>query len=297
MKKKYIITASSLLLLGALIFGGMMTMLKWNFKSLSTNKYETNVHEITEEFTDVTLIGDTANVTFVPAADNKTTVTCHEETYAKHAVAVKDGMLTVELQNEKKWYHYLSIGSAKAKITVALPLKEYGALQIAVKTGDVLIPESVSFTNTAVKTTTGNITLQGVSTGELELAVSTGKVMLERVSSGDTKITVSTGNAHLTECKLQSLTTNGKTGDITMENVIVDGLLAVERSTGDVRFTACDAGTVSITTDTGNVTGSFLSDKIVYATTDTGKVDVPRSTEGGSCEIKTDTGNIKITVN
>ena len=33
MKKKYIIIATSLLVLGSILFGGAMTVLKWNFNS------------------------------------------------------------------------------------------------------------------------------------------------------------------------------------------------------------------------------------------------------------------------
>jgi len=46
-------------------------------------------------------------------------------------------------------------------------------------------------------------------------------------------------------------------------------------TTGDVKFDGCDAENVFIETDTG-------------------KIDVPRSVAGGSCEITTDTGDIKV---
>ena len=49
-------------------------------------------------------------------------------------------------------------------------------------------------------------------------------------------------------------------------------------------------------TDTGDVTGSLLSDKIFFAESDVGSVDVPKTTTGGVCEIRTDTGKIAITI-
>ena len=49
-------------------------------------------------------------------------------------------------------------------------------------------------------------------------------------------------------------------------------------------------------TDTGDVTGSLLSDKIFLAESDVGSVDVPKTTTGGVCEIRTDTGKIAITI-
>ena len=81
-----------------------------------------------------------------------------------------------------------------------------------------------------------------------------------------------------------------------MSNFVVDGTMNIERSTGDVEFKKCDAGEVSITTDTGHVVGSFLSDKIIFASSNTGKIDVPKSTVGGKCEITTTTGKIIISI-
>ena len=55
-------------------------------------------------------------------------------------------------------------------------------------------------------------------------------------------------------------------------------------------------GKLTIETDTGNVTGSFLTDKVVFAESDTGKIDIPKVIADEKCEIITDTGNIKITI-
>ena len=70
--------------------------------------------------------------------------------------------------------------------------------------------------------------------------------------------------------------------------------LSVERTTGNVKFSACDAAEISFKTDTGDVNGTLLSDKIFMAQTDTGRVNVPQTITGGRCEITTTTGNIRI---
>jgi tRNA pseudouridine55 synthase len=51
-----------------------------------------------------------------------------------------------------------------------------------------------------------------------------------------------------------------------------------------------------VKTDTGDVTGSLLTGKTFIPHSDTGKVVLPDSTLGGRCEITTDTGDIRITV-
>ena len=45
----WLIVAAALVLVGAILFGGMMFMIKWDFLKLSTVKYETNIHEIGEK--------------------------------------------------------------------------------------------------------------------------------------------------------------------------------------------------------------------------------------------------------
>ena len=48
--KIWLIVAASLVLVGCIIFVGVMAVLKWDFGKLSTNKYETNTYEINEAF-------------------------------------------------------------------------------------------------------------------------------------------------------------------------------------------------------------------------------------------------------
>ncbi len=81
-----------------------------------------------------------------------------------------------------------------------------------------------------------------------------------------------------------------------MTDVIASGKFDIERSTGNVIFTRCDALEITVLTDTGDVRGSLLSEKIFFYETDTGDVDLPETLGGGKCKITTDTGDINITV-
>lgn len=296
MKRKHLILGTSLLVLGLLLFGGTMTVLKWDFSRLTTVKYETNTYEIQEDFSDILITSREADIVLLPAEDGVCKVTCVEEQSGKHAVTVHDRTLSIKHENTKKWYQYLSIGVKSPGITIFLPMEEYGALTATVKTGSVELSEQFSFTSTAISTTTGRITLDGIQTGSLALTVSTGKITLSGVTAGDTRIAVSTGDTFLAHCKLASLVTEGGTGDLSMQNTIVDGTLTAKRTTGDIKIEGCDASEIVITTDTGDVSAAFLTDKIVFAKTDTGKTDIPKSTSGDRCEIKTDTGDITVTV-
>ena len=294
MKKKYIIIATSLLVLGSILFGGAMTVLKWNFKSLSTKKYQNSVHAVTDSFQDIDIRAVNADVILRPATDDTDTVTCFEEKRLPYTVSVADGVLRIEPSDNRKWYDYIGIDFHSPSIPISLPKGDYGALTASLSTGGISLPEGFSFGETAISASTGQVTLDGTKTDALAISVSTGKISLSGVTAGDTRISVSTGKVSLSDCRLASLDTKGATGYIFMKNTLIDGKLSIKRSTGDVEMEACDAGEIYIKTSTGDVTGSLLSDKIVFADANTGKVDIPQSTSGGKCEIETDTGDIKI---
>lgn len=316
MTKIWVIIASVLVLVGLILFAGVMASMKWEFTKLSTVEYVTNNHEIAEAYTDIRIIGNTADIVFVPSEDSQTMVTCHEQEAMRHAVSVKDGALTIEIEDTRKWYQYLSIGFDSPKITVALPVGAYGALSIQSSTGRVEIPREYGFASLdisqttghvtcaasvsgdlKIKTTTGSIAVRDTAVGSMNLSLKTGRLTVQDVRCvGDAWIGVSTGDATVTRLHCASLTSGGSTGDITLNDVIAEGRIAVERSTGDVKLNRCDAAALSLKTDTGDVEGSLLSSKVFVYHTDTGDVDLPRTTTGGLCEIETDTGDIEFKI-
>lgn len=317
--KVWLIIAASLVLIGCILFAGVMTTLQWDFMELATVKYETNTYEISEAFDGISMNTDTADIAFMFSDDRNCRVECHEEGNAKHSVTVEDGTLTVELIDERSVYDfigYIGLNFGSPKITVYLPKSEYTNLLINGDTSDIEIPNDFTFKDVdislstgdidfcasasekiKIKTSTGDICAENISVGSLDLTVSTGKVTVSDVNcEGNITVGVSTGKTYLTDIVCKSVMSSGNTGDIYLNNVIATETFSIERSTGDVRFDGCDATEIYVKTDTGDVTGSLLTDKVFITQTDTGDVDVPKTTTGGRCEISTDTGNIKITI-
>ena len=295
--KIWLIVAASLVVLGGMLFCGVMTVMHWDFRKLSTVSYETNQYEMTEEYTDIAVVTDAADVELVLSENGKTEVVCHEQTRLTHAVSVENGKLVIVLVDTRKWYDYIGIGFDSPKITVSLPAGAYGALSVKASTGDVTVAQELSFAYVDMKVSTGNICLENLSTGSMALKTSTGKIALCNVTcAGDVTMNVTTGKICLTDVTCKNLTSRGDTGNLTLINVLASETMSLERSTGDVTFEACDAAEFFIKTDTGNVKGTLRSDKIFITRTDTGRIDVPASVVGGRCEIVTDTGDIKMQI-
>ena len=68
--KKWLIAAASLVLVGAIMFAAVMTVYHWDFSRLSTEHFETNTCEISEEFSDIKLNTETADILFSISDDN-----------------------------------------------------------------------------------------------------------------------------------------------------------------------------------------------------------------------------------
>lgn len=148
-----------------------------------------------------------------------------------------------------------------------------------------------------IAASTGDIHVENVSASTLDLSVTTGFITVAKTTCReDMKIHVSTGKAVLADITCNNLTSSGSTGNISLKNVIATVKMSITRSTGDIKFDRCDAAEIFAETNTGDVVGSLLTNKVFITHTDTGKVDIPKTSDGGKCEIRTDTGNIIITV-
>ncbi len=314
--KSLLIVALALMVIGGIIFTGVMMVLDWDFKKLSTVKYETNSYEI-EDFKNIKITTSTAKIIFKPSTDGKNKVVCFEESNEKHQVALNEDTLTITEQNTKKWYQYMGIDFYSPSITLYLAEGEYGDLFFKASTGDLIIPEEFTFKDLdlsfstgdvtinakkldeiKVMTSTGDITVENLLVKSLELTASTGKIVVNNVKSeGDINLKVSTGKTILSDISCENFTSKGGTGKISLKSVIANEKLCIVRDTGDVELDNCDGAQISITTDTGDVSGSLKSEKVFIVKTHTGRVKVPDTITGGKCEITTDTGDIQIVLN
>ncbi|MBE5752884.1 MAG: DUF4097 domain-containing protein [Clostridiales bacterium] len=315
--KFWFLTATSLIILGVMLFCFSACSTDWNFRKLFGQEYDTKTHEITQEFNSFDIDTDTANILFTPSNDGKCTVECFEKEKVNHSVSVQDGKLTIRTIDERKWYDHIQFFDfAKDKITVYLPQIKYADLCIQTGTGDVEILENFSFEDIDIKGSTGDLRIENItanyvsltrSTGDihaknitaksLALSVSTGNIFAESITL-ETTLTAktSTGDARLTNLTCNAFSFDGSTGKVELKNVVATQSFNINNKTGNVTFESCDAGEISVTTSTGDITGSLLSEKIFIVDSGTGRIDVPKTITGGKCELTASTGNIIIQI-
>ncbi|MBR1866809.1 MAG: DUF4097 family beta strand repeat protein [Lachnospiraceae bacterium] len=312
--KKWITAAFILLGSGVLVCFITVAVLGFDFKRLSTVQYVTNTYDVGDDFKDIAISADIEDITFVLSEDGKCRVVCYEEEGDPHEVKIQGD--TLSIVRSKKWKWNVGIIMDSPEITVYLPNSHYGTLTVDGDTGSVLIPGDFSFEGIDVKLDTGNISCKASVSGDISVSTDTGHIAIAELSASgmilisDTggmdisdveleeniSITEGTGRVVMNNVSCRNFASDGDTGSLNMTNVIASDEFNLERDTGNIEFNHCDAGTIYVSTDTGTVTGTLLTDKVFIVETDTGSVDVPKTITGGRCEITTDTGNIRITV-
>lgn len=333
--KKLCIIAAILLVVGIVLCALGLGMTGAHWKDSFVGELTDKTIDIGEDFSNIQINTDTTDVVFSLSEDGGCRILCRETEHQPHTAKVENGTLILRQENNRKWYHYIGFHFETPSAEIQLPKKAFETLTLEGDTGDVVIPQELTFANVkidsstgkvdvrsqvektlAVQLSTGNILVSGAecetvnvktSTGEIRILgvncesltakSSTGRQLLENVQASENiQLTCSTGNIHFTRGSCRNLTTESSTGRQNMEYVVASGDVAMTSDTGDISLADFDAATMVIATDTGDVSGTILSEKIFFTETDTGRVEVPRCTGGGSCEITTDTGDIIIQI-
>ncbi len=305
------IVVGSLLLIGGGALFGVAVYKSSKNSTIETKEYKEEDLGVFNKFDiDLTI----ADLEFKKA--NEVKVVVNETKYDTHDVSVADGTLLIKGKNTRKWYEHLFNWNwfDKVSVTVYMPEGEYDALKVESSTGDIVVPADFTFASFEAKASTGNITSKAKVTNNVDIKVSTGNVSLESVTAKNITVNSSTGNINLKNntvsekinidsdtgnIRLDNVTCNdyyshSDTGDVNFVNTNVTNKVEIKNGTGYVKFVASDADTLDIKTSTGDVNLELNTAKIVQADTKTGRKNVPVSVTGGLCEIKTSTGDIKV---
>lgn len=314
--KTWYVTAAFLVAFGLVLFVVVMATQGFDFTKLNIEKFETNTYEVSGTFDRIKLDVGTTEVEFVPSDDGNCRIVCYEAEKEKHSATVQDGTLVINAVDTRRWYEHIGFFIGTPKMTVYLPKTTYESLFMDVGTGDVAIPGDFVFGDLEIKGGTGDVLCRasvsnvmkikrgtgtieadGFSAGEVRLSTGTGAVKVNAAAvQGSVSIETGTGAVRLSDVTCVDCRAESGTGVISLRKVIASGGFSIENDTGDVKFEDSDAARIFVKTGTGSVTGSLLSDKVFLTETGTGSVSVPKTVTGGTCEIKTVTGDIKIEI-
>ena len=212
-------------------------------------------------------------------------------TFTKDVIgSTASGSITVAASAEGRTYVKTSGGSIHLSGNA-------GALTAYVGSGSVIADGITVLEETKLSSTSGRVELENATVGSLSAHVGSGNLKLEDLTVTDT-LTADTvsGDLHFIRVTCVSLTAETPSGRIELIDSVATGHISVKTTSGAIRLERADAETLYLKTGSGSVKGSLRTPKVFYADTTSGSVDVPKSTEGGLCEIKTVSGSIRITI-
>ena len=254
---------------------------KWHEKIFNFGSQTLDVYLSKTEFDSLIIDESTGNTTITDA-------------FRFDTVDIK--ISTGDIQLENLTADSLSVRTSTGDVTMK-DITCAGDVSLKVSTGATYLCD-VSCKNLTSNGDTGDITIENLAAYEnASIKRTAGKVDIsDSTVSGNLDVKVSTGKSNLSGILCANLTSDGSTGYINLTNVIAEEKFDINRSTGNVKFIACDAVEIYVKTNTGDVKGTLLTDKVYIISTSTGKTDVPKTITGGRCEITTTTGDVKIEI-
>lgn len=276
MKKKLVGFSAACIAAGLVFFFAALALFKFDLSKMDTGNSVTETYPVEDTFKNISVEAG-CDVYVKPSEDGNCTVVCTDDEKIRHSVIVENGTLTIKNEDDRKWYEHIAFGFfiIETKITVYLPEQEYESFVIGTASGDVEV-EGCNADAVTVETASGEVELESCNADTVTIKTASGDVGLESCNADTATIETTSGEAALKDC--------------------MAGSLEIETTSGDVQLEDCDADAIKIRTTSGDVNGVLLSEKRFTADTKGGEVDLPASASGGTCDIKTKSGDIEISL-
>lgn len=220
-----------------------MTAVSGDLQKLSTEQFELKTHEFKEDFENISIHAFTEEIVIQPSKDYNSYVEVNTFKNIHDDVSIENNTLTVNIKDERKWYHFIGMFMDSPRIELYLPKSEYEDLHIETSTGDVWNDSGIGFRNVMIDGSTGNVKHKGKSSGNVEINSKTGDMEIER----------STGDIVFENSDASIITAKTSTGNI-KGTLLNDKAFKAESSTGNVNVPDSIEGEFcELKTSTGNI--------------------------------------------
>lgn len=304
---------------GLLISFVALAALDFNFFEMGTMNPVTNTYIVADAFKDIRVSGAECDVRLIPSEDATCTVLCNETDRIAHTVAVKDGALTIERTDNRRWFEHIGFTWnywGPIEVIIYLPESAYEDLYIQTASGDIEVPDAFSFARAEadgvsgdvsfaagvegalrLKAISGDIRVSGTTPQSLTVESTSGKIIVDSVdvSAAFSCKTIS-GGQEISRLTCQNASIYSTSGRVIASDLIASESIRMETVSGGIKLTGCDAATLWLKAVSGSVTGTLRTDKKFVTHTTSGSVSVPDTVGGGICEVNTVSGSIHLDV-
>ena len=222
-----------------------------------------------EDFDDVDINIDAANVEVVESEDNKVKVEIYAKNKEDYNVSIEDRKLVVkEITRNKIRF---SLGEKNKRVIVSLPKGYANKMDIKTDAGNVKV---VSFeeSNVDIKTDAGNVNVEKIN---------------------NIKVNTDAGNVNIDDTKNAEIKTDA--GNVKINKVTESIIINVNAGNVNIDEVELKADS-SIETDFGNIKIEKTNDLNIEAKTDVGKVNIENNNRKADVTLKitSDCGNINV---
>ncbi len=310
-KAGLIVCAALLIVAGFSLIIGSLNTYRGTTRGRSAMDYE---HEYTFASGGIRALeieSDAARVELLPANDGICRVVCTETAGRSVRVWTDEGTLHVERNGKRTLFR---VALTDDYIRIYLPEREYDSLWVKSSSGGVSVPGDFRFgaaiisassggvgfaaevsDELNIRTSSGGVAVSGASPASLFVSASSGGVALSGMNPGSAELHLTSGGMRVSDVRCGELSAESSSGSIRFSNVIADGTISLECTSGSVKLEDCDATELRIRCVSGSVSGHLLTPKTYSASSTSGSVHVPESgsDSGGICDVKTTSGSIR----
>jgi len=264
--------------------------------NMSTVKFKKNTYEITEPFDSINISEIECDVQFLPSQDGKCKITATESEKIYNEITVTDGTLNIKRRDVREWYERVSFfGFEDITLALYLPQNEYNNLILKTVSGDTDLPKNFTFRTAKISSTSGDIALSCVVSGDLNVNSISGDVEIDGISSNaSVGVKTVSGDIEIEKISAKRLSVNSTSGAVEIKDTVAENDFYANTVSGKIRLEHFDAASLEIKSTSGSVYCELLSQKNVNAKSTSGKINVPEGINGDPCKITTVSGSIKV---
>ncbi len=297
-KKVAILVATLMVIVGTIMAGTSFKAAGSNFKGMfKSEEYEMVTKDITESFDDIEInIGD-QDLKIKKSDSSKAYLVCYESKNVKFDVGVNRNTLRIEEKANRSFLNYDFINGTMGPSELYLPEDEYNNVTIHIGSGDLYIQDAFKFRDVKTDIGSGDTYLSNLTLEEIKAKIGSGQIWLtgSKVTSAD----LHTGSGDIAiedlACK-KNFNAETLSGTLFLTNLDSTESLGGKTGSGDIILKSCDSMKMEFKTGSGDVTGSVKTAKTFDADSGSGDVRLPADGNGGTCYIRTGSGDIEIEV-
>ncbi len=298
-KKMWILAAAICVVVGCIAAGAAAASVGFDFATFSTSQNEKKTYTVEESFQNIDVQTTECNIVLLPSQKETCEIVCMESDKIAHTVSVENDTLRIVRKDMRKWYERIGVfySISDFEIKVYLPKSEYAMLGAASVSGDIVVPDTFTFKEADLSTTSGSISFEAGTKIALTGKSVSGDIDVKNIASGTIDLTTTSGEIDLERALADSISLRTTSGDISLANTTAAKELFIKSTSGEVTLESCDGGDITIKTTSGDVKGSLCSEKQFVTHTTSGDVRVQDSAFAPEkCTVSTTSGDIRFTI-